>query len=97
VNDAPGPKEKAKAHYLLLVYAIATNQANVPGKITDADLAKTRSRQDVYAELRDFLKSHPEAKLQKNEISDDLRQRSALLTGTLSGELLRLNQLALKS
>ena len=97
VNDAPGPKEKAKAHYLLLVYAIATNQANVPGKISDADLARTRSRQDVYAELRDFLKSHPDAKLQKSEISDDLRQRSALLTGTLSGELLRLNQLALKS
>jgi len=97
VNDAPGSKEKAKAHYLLLVYAIATNQAHVPGKISDADHAKTRSRQDVYAELRDFLKSHPEAKLQKNEISDDLRQRSGLLTGTLSGELLRLNQLALKS
>lgn len=97
VNDAPGPKEKAKAYYLLLVYAIATNQAHVPGKITDTDLAKTRSRQDVYAELRDFLKSRPEARLQKTEISDELRQRSGLLTGPLSRELQSLNQLAIKS
>ena len=91
VNDAPGSKEKVKAYYLLLAYAIATNKEKIPGPNQE------RSRQDVYVELRDFLKSHPEAKLQKNEISDDLRQRSGLLTGALSGELQRLNQLAIKT
>jgi len=91
VNDAPGSKEKVKAYYLLLAYAIATNKEKVPGKNPE------RSRQDVYAELREFLKSHPEAKLQKTEISDDLRQRSGLLTGPLSRELQSLNQLAIKS
>jgi len=48
-----------KAYYLLLAYAIATNKEKVPGKNPE------RSRQDVYAELREFLKSHPEAKLQR--------------------------------
>jgi CRP-like cAMP-binding protein len=93
-NDAPGSKEKVKAYYLLLVYAIATNNERVPevpGKYPE------RSRQDVYAELQNFLKSHHEAKLPKTEISDDLRQRSGLLTGSLSRELQSLNQLAIKS
>jgi len=91
MNDAPGAKEKVKAYYLLLAYAIATNKETIPGPNLD------RSRQDVFLELRDFLKSHPEAKLQKNDISDDLRQRSGLLTGAMAGELQRLNQLAIKT
>jgi len=91
MNDAPGAKEKVKAYYLLLAYAIATNKETIPGPNVD------RSRQDVFIELRDFLKSHPEAKLQKNDISDDLRQRGGLLTGAPSGELQRLNQLAIKT
>ncbi|MDP3940353.1 MAG: hypothetical protein Q8R92_19740, partial [Deltaproteobacteria bacterium] len=91
VNDAPGSKEKVKAYYLLLAYAIATNKEKVPGKNPE------RSRQDVYAELREFLKSHPEAKLQKTDISDELRQRSSQPTGPLSRELQSLYQLAIKS
>jgi hypothetical protein len=91
VIDAPGSKEKVKAYYLLLAYAIATNKEKVPGKIRE------RSRQDVNAELREFLRSHPEAKLQKADISDELRQRSSQPTGPLSRELQSLYQLAIKS
>jgi len=91
VNDAPGSKEKVKAYYLLLAYAIAANKEKVPWK--DAE----RFRQNVTAELREFLKSHPEAKLQKTEVSDEFRQGPGKLSGPLSNELQSLNQVAIKS
>ena len=90
VNDAPGSKEKVKAYYLLVAYAIAANKEKVPWK--DAD----RPRQDVTAELREFVKSHPEAKLQKTEVSDELRQGPGKLSAPLSKELQSLNQVAIK-
>jgi CRP-like cAMP-binding protein/uncharacterized membrane-anchored protein YhcB (DUF1043 family) len=91
VNDALGSKEKVKAYYLLLAYAIAANKEKISWK--DGE----RSRQDVTAELREFLKSHPEAKLPKGEVSDELRQGPGKLSGPLSKELQSLNQVAIKS
>jgi len=91
VNDAPGSKEKVKAYYLLLAYAITANKEKVPWK--DGE----RSRQEVTAELREFLKSHPEAKLEKTEVSDEFHQGAAKLSGSQSKELQSLNQVAIKS
>lgn len=96
VNDAKGAREKGKAYYLLLTYAIATDQASVPGK-PDADPATPRTRQHVFDEYRDFLKLHPDGRVQRADLSDALGQKIGLQSGKQAAELQRLNQLALRS
>ncbi len=93
VEDVQQAREKGKAYYLLLTYAIAIDQ--VPTKECEKDGTLWASRSDAYTAFQEFLRIRPEAKLSKSDISEELNRKVRQQTGSSASELERLNRLAL--